>query len=72
MLGLIFWILMLVVFGNILIFAIKMTWGITKVIFSLILLPVTLIFLVLGGLFSIAVLLLAVIGLISLFTLKWD
>lgn len=72
MLGLIFWILMLVVFGNILIFAIKMTWGITKVIFSLILLPVTLIFLVLGGLFSIAVPLLAVIGLISLFTLKWD
>ncbi len=72
MLSLIFWILMLLVFGNILIFAIKMTWGITKVIFSLILLPVTLIFLVLGGLFSIAFPLLAVIGLISLFTLKWD
>ena len=72
MLSLIFWILMLLVFGNILIFAIKMTWGITKVIFSLILLPFTLIFLVLGGLVRIAFPLLAVIGLISLFTLRWD
>jgi hypothetical protein len=49
-----------------------MTWGITKVIFSLILLPFTLIFLALGGLLTIAFPLLAVIGLISLFTLKWD
>ena len=72
MLNLIFGILMLVVFGKILIFAIKMTWGITKVIFSLILLPFTLIFLALGGLLTIAFPLLAVIGLISLFTLKWD
>ena len=72
MLGLIFWILMLVVFGNILMFAIKMTWGITKVVFSLVLLPVTLVVLVLGGLLSIALPLLAVIGLISLFVLNWD
>ena len=72
MLSLIFWILMLVVFGNILMFAIKMTWGITKVIFSLILLPITLIVLVMGGLLSLAFPLLAVIGLFSLFTLKWD
>ena len=50
MLGLIFWILMLAVFGNILMFAIRMTWGITKVVFSLVLLPVTLVVLVLGGL----------------------
>ena len=72
MLGLIFWILMLVVFGNILIFAIKMTWGITKVAFSSILLPFTLVFMVLGGLLKLAFPLLAVIGLISLFTLRWD
>lgn len=72
MLGLIFWILMLAVFGNILMFAIRMTWGITKVVFSLVLLPVTLVVLVLGGLLRIAFPLLAVIGLISLFTLKWD
>ena len=72
MLGLIFWILMLVVFGNILIFAIKMTWGITKVVFSLILLPFILVFMVLGGLLKLAFPLLAVIGLISLFTLRWD
>ena len=72
MFGLIFWILMLAVFGNILMFAIRMTWGITKVVFSLVLLPVTLVVLVLGGLLRIAFPLLAVIGLISLFTLKWD
>lgn len=72
MLGLIFWILMLAVFGNIFMFAIRMTWGITKVVFSLVLLPVTLVVLVLGGLLRIAFPLLAVIGLISLFTLKWD
>ena len=72
MLALIFWILMMVVFGNILIFAVKMAWGITKVLFSLILLPFTLIFLVLGGLLKIAFPILAVIGLISLFTLRWD
>ena len=72
MFGLIFWILMLAVFGNILMFAIRMTWGITKVLFSLVLLPVTLVVLVLGGLLRIAFPLLAVIGLILLFTLKWD
>lgn len=72
MFGLIFWILMLAVFGNILMFAIRMTWGITKVLFSLVLLPVTLVVLVLGGLLRIAFPLLAVIGLISLFALKWD
>ena len=72
MLGLIFWILMLAVFGNILMFAIRTTWGVTKVVFSLVLLPVTLVVLVLGGLLRIAFPLLAVIGLILLFTLKWD
>lgn len=72
MLGLIFWILMLAVFGNILMFAIRMTWGITKVVFSLILLPITLVFLVFGGLLRVAFPLLVVIGLISLFALKWD
>ena len=72
MFGLIFWLLMLAVFGNILMFAIRMTWGITKVLFSLVLLPVTLVVLVLGGLLRIAFPLLAVIGLISLFALKWD
>ena len=72
MFGLIFWVLMLAVFGNILMFAIRMTWGITKVLFSLVLLPVTLVVLVLGGLLRIAFPLLAVIGLISLFALKWD
>ena len=72
MFGLIFWVLMLAVFGNILMFAIRMTWGITKVLFSLVLLPLTLVVLVLGGLLRIAFPLLAVIGLISLFALKWD
>ena len=53
-------------------FAIRTTWGVTKVVFSLVLLPVTLVVLVLVGLLRIAFPLLAVIGLISLFALKWD
>ena len=72
MLTILFWVLLLLIFGNMLIFATKMAWGISKVICSLILLPFVLIFMVLGGLIKIAFPLLAIIGLISLFTLRWD
>ena len=53
-------------------FAIRTTWEVTKVVFYLVLLPVTLVVLVFGGLLRIAFPLLAVIGLISLFALKWN
>ena len=72
MLTLIFWIFMLLIFGNILMFSIKMAWGASKVVCSLILLPVFLIVLVVGGLIKIAFPVLAVVGLISLLTMKYD
>ena len=70
MLELIFTILMFVIFGKILFFAIKAAWGITKILFSIVFLPIVLIVLALMGLFYIAIPVLAVIGLIALFGLK--
>lgn len=70
MLSLLFMVLMLVIFGKIFGFALKATWGITKIIFSIVLLPVFLIFLVFMGLMWIALPILLVIGVVSLFTCK--
>lgn len=70
MLELIFTILMFVIFGKILFFAIKAAWGITKILFVIVLLPVVLIVLALMGLFYIAMPVLSIIGLIALFGLK--
>lgn len=70
MLTLFFTILMLVVFGKIFGFALKATWGITKIIFSIVLLPLFLVALVFMGLIWVAFPVLIVIGLISLFTCR--
>lgn len=67
MLSFMFTILMFIVFGKLLIFAIKATWGIAKMFFSLILLPLFLVGLVLKGLIALAFPLLIVIGLVVLF-----
>lgn len=69
MLELIFTILMFVVFGKILIFAFKATWGISKILFSVILLPLFLIILVFSGLIALALPILIVVGIVSLFTM---
>ena len=66
MLELIFAICMLWVFGNMLIFGIKAAWGIAKIFWSIIFLPVVLVGLVLGGLMYIAFPILIIIGIISL------
>lgn len=65
MLTLIFWFFMFCVFGKLIIFAFRAAWGITKILFTLVFLPVILIGLVFGGLISIALPLLIVIGVIS-------
>lgn len=62
----IFVILMVGIFGKLIGLAFKMTWGITKVLFTLVFLPVILIGLVIAGLISIALPLLVVIGIITL------
>lgn len=67
MLTFIFTILMFIVFGKLLIFAIKATWSISKIVFSLVLLPLFLVGLVLKGLITLAFPILLVVGLIVLF-----
>lgn len=66
MLTALFVILMLVVFGKLLVFAIKASWGVIKILFTIIFLPLILIGLVIAGLTSVALPILLVIGLISL------
>ena len=66
MLSFLFTILMIVVVGKLIGFAIRATWGISKVIITLVLLPMILIVLVLGGLLSIAFPILVIVGLIAL------
>lgn len=69
MLSFLFTILMIMVFGKILLFALRATWGITKILFSVVFLPFVLVFLVLQGLIFIALPVLVIIGLISLVTM---
>lgn len=66
MLELLFGILMLVVFGKLFIFGMKATWGITKFLVMIVFLPLGLIAMVLGGLFTLALPVLILIGLVSL------
>ncbi|WP_368197145.1 hypothetical protein [Blautia wexlerae] len=66
MLTLIFTCLMVWIFGKLIWIAFKMTWGITKVLFNLIFLPIILIALVIGGLVSVALPVLIIIGIIML------
>ena len=60
---------MIMIFGKILFFALRATWGITKILFSVVFLPFVLVFLVLQGLIFIALPVLVIIGLISLITM---
>lgn len=64
--GLIFTILMLVVFGKLILFAIKATWGIAKILFAIVFLPLILIGMAIAGLFYIAIPIVAIIGIVSL------
>lgn len=66
MLTLIFACLMVWIFGKLIWIAFKMTWGITKVLFNLVFLPLILIALVIGGLVSVALPVLIIIGIIML------
>ena len=67
MLNLLFAILMIMVFVKLIGFAIRATWGISKVIVTLVFLPLILIGLVLGGLIYLAFPILIVVGLVALF-----
>mgnify|MGYP007047941148 CR=1 FL=1 len=66
MLTLLFITLMFGVFGKMIGLAFRATWGITKICFRLVFLPIVLIALVLGGLVYIALPLLVVVGVVML------
>ena len=70
MLTLLFTLLMIVVFGKIIMLAFKATWGITKIICSIIFLPVILICMAVGGILSIALPILIIVGIGTLFVSK--
>ena len=61
-----FFVVMIFIFGKLAIFGLKMAWGIAKFVCLILLLPVFLIVLVAAGLFVIAVPILALVGLFTL------
>lgn len=67
MLELLFIIGMLWIFGKLLFIGISAAWSISKILMTIVLLPLVLILLVLAGLMYIALPVLVVIGIISLF-----
>lgn len=68
MLSLIFVILMLCVLGKLLKLSVKAAWGITKVLLTLVFLPIVLVAMVIGGLIYIAVPILVIIGIATFIT----
>ena len=62
----IFTILMIVVFGKLLFFAIKAAWGITKILLYIVFLPLLLIGLAVAGLIYIAIPALIIVGIVAL------
>lgn len=62
MMSVIFIILMFCVFGKLLKLSVKAAWGITKVLCTLVFLPVVLVVMVIGGLIYIAIPVLVIIG----------
>ena len=65
MLEILFAICMLVVFGKLFFFGIRAAWGITKLLVTVVLFPVILLALLLGGLVYLAVPVLVIAGIIA-------
>lgn len=61
---LLFVILLLVVFGKLLSFALKAAWSITKILFSVVIFPLALIMLVAAGLMYVALPVLVIAGIV--------
>ena len=68
MLTLLFVIRMIAVFGKLAVLALKGAWGLTKIIFSLVFLPLILIGMVIKGLIILALPVLLIFGVIFLIT----
>ena len=66
MLTILFTICMFWIFGKILVFGIKAAWGLSKLLFTVVLLPFVLVGMVLGGLLFLAFPILLTIGIVFL------
>lgn len=66
MITLLFVLLMIWVFGKMIGLAFRATWGLTKIIFGIVLLPLFLVGLVIAGFMSIALPILVVMGIVML------
>ena len=69
MFELLFFVLLIMTFGKVLKFAIKAAWGVSKIVVSVVLLPIALIGLVLQGLLVIALPILVIIGVLAIIVL---
>lgn len=70
MLSALFAVCMILVFGKLLLFGIKAAWGISKFLLTVVLLPIILIVMVIGGLITFAFPILILIGIVGLFTAR--
>ena len=70
MLTILFFVLMAVIFGRLAYFAIRLAWGFTRVLFTLIFLPLMFVGAILGGLIRLAFPLLIIVGIISLIRVR--
>lgn len=70
MLSILFAICMIWIFGKLLFFGIRAAWGISKFLVTIVLLPLTLIGMVIGGLINIAFPILIVVGIVALVSSK--
>lgn len=68
MLTLLFIILMIAVFGKVIGIAIKAAWGLTKVLVTIVFLPIILIVMAVSGFMTLAVIALIIGGIIALIT----
>lgn len=68
MLSFLFAILMIGIFGKLIGFAFHAAWGLTKIVCTLVVLPVVLIVLVVAGFMAIALPVLVVVGIVALAT----
>lgn len=66
MLTILFLILMIWVFWKLVKLSVKAAWGISKILFTLVLLPIILVVLVIAGFIYIAIPILAIVGVIAL------
>ena len=71
MLELVFIILMFLIFGKMIVFAVKAAWGISKIVCTIVFLPLFLVGMVFAGLIGIALPILLVVGVVSLILPKY-